>query len=137
MTIRTGRIVALIVTAIAIFLTVLVVSAPRAHAAVRHVEPATHSVRHQHVLYSERVGDHVMYVELNDGSTHRFTPCAYEDSVNCWWDSGSRGNHRGHSFVALGHRGTQVTLMYLERGYALLHDRVVGDGYHDNDGAGE
>lgn len=25
-------------------------------------------------------------------------PCAYEDSVNCFWNAGTSGNHRGHSF---------------------------------------
>lgn len=26
------------------------------------------------------------------------TPCAQEDSYNCFWDAGSRGNHAGYSF---------------------------------------
>jgi len=29
------------------------------------------------------------------------TPCATEDSANCYWDAQSRGNGRGHSFISL------------------------------------
>jgi hypothetical protein len=26
-------------------------------------------------------------------------PCKEEDSVNCYWNAGSAGNHQGHSFI--------------------------------------
>lgn len=29
------------------------------------------------------------------------TPCPTEDSVQCYWDSSTRGNRAGHSFIAL------------------------------------
>lgn len=36
------------------------------------------------------------------------TPCATEDSDNCYWDANSRGNHSGQSFVAV-----NGTILYL------------------------
>jgi hypothetical protein len=29
------------------------------------------------------------------------TPCPYEDSMNCYWDAGTAGNGRGHSFYSI------------------------------------
>lgn len=30
------------------------------------------------------------------------TPCATEDSANCYWDASSRGNGMGTSFIDIG-----------------------------------
>jgi len=42
-------------------------------------------------------------------------PCKYEDSVNCYWDAGSAGNHKGHSFVVRQFPGGKhmVCVMYV------------------------
>jgi hypothetical protein len=29
------------------------------------------------------------------------TPCAVEDSNNCYWDASTRGNQQGYSFVTI------------------------------------
>ena len=41
----------------------------------------------------------VYRVTLDDGSTHDLPGCEDEDSTNCFWDAGERGNGIGHSFA--------------------------------------
>lgn len=43
-------------------------------------------------------------------------PCPQEDSVNCRWDAGARGNHRGHSFIVRKLPGTagMVCVFYIK-----------------------
>jgi hypothetical protein len=48
-------------------------------------------------------------------------PCAYEDSVNCYWDAGDTGNGGGHSFFAVRVRD-QVCVLYGEDRYARRHN---------------
>lgn len=54
------------------------------------------------------------------------TPCAYEDSVNCYWNAGEMGNGHGHSFVVRwmpGPKGERlVCVLYNERKFARHHD---------------
>lgn len=64
-------------------------------------------------------------------------PCPQEDSFNCYWDAGSRGNDIGHSFYAIrmpGPRkvGGQVCVIYWQRSFGRhwnYCDGPVGD--HD------
>jgi hypothetical protein len=44
-------------------------------------------------------------------------PCKSEDSVNCFWNANSRGNHRGHSFIVREMPGSKhmVCVMYLKK----------------------
>ena len=49
-------------------------------------------------------------------------PCAYEDSVNCYWDAGDTGNGGGHSFFAVRVRD-QVCVLYGDDRYARRHNR--------------
>jgi hypothetical protein len=49
-------------------------------------------------------------------------PCAYEDSVNCYWDAGEAGNGSGHSFFAVRVRD-QVCVLYGDDRYARRHNR--------------
>ncbi|MFT3872640.1 MAG: hypothetical protein QM714_08335 [Nocardioides sp.] len=49
------------------------------------------------------------------------TPCAYEDSANCYWNAGEQGDGQGHSFYVrkFPHR---TCWMYVQRAYAKKHD---------------
>ncbi len=55
------------------------------------------------------------------------TPCAVEDSVNCYWDAGRRGNKRGRSFYIRDLRGPLTCLFYVDRKYAWKHDSCFPD----------
>lgn len=81
---------------------ILVAAIPSpAHSAVTPLEGADSHPRHVRVAYAEPLTRGHVYVELNNGATYRFTPCAREDSRNCYWDAQTRGNGHGHSFVNL------------------------------------
>lgn len=43
-------------------------------------------------------------------------PCPEEDSVNCYWDAGTSGNHKGHSFMVRQFPGRRhmVCVMYVK-----------------------
>lgn len=62
------------------------------------IEPADRVVKTQRVVYAEQQGRR-LYVELNNGATYSMRPCRYEDSRNCFWSAGQRGNGVGTSFV--------------------------------------
>lgn len=51
-------------------------------------------------------------------------PCPEEDSVNCRWDAGDRGNHRGHSFIVRKVPGAagMVCVFYVKRADARRWD---------------
>lgn len=40
---------------------------------------------------------------------HNWEPCPTEDSTNCYWDAGTRGNGEGQSFIAF----TDDIVLYL------------------------
>lgn len=52
------------------------------------------------------------------------TPCAQEDSNNCYWDAGKAGNGRGHSFYAVAFPGSKgiTCVMYWQPKYAKHHN---------------
>lgn len=52
------------------------------------------------------------------------TPCAQEDSSNCYWDAGAAGDHRGHSFYSI-RVGDRDCLIYWEDRYAKHHNRCI------------
>lgn len=74
---------------------------PKADAAVTQVEKRDRPVKAVKVVYAERLEGGRLYYELNNGATFVTTACQYEDSRNCWWNAGKRGNGVGHSFVDL------------------------------------
>lgn len=53
------------------------------------------------------------------------TPCADEDSINCYWDAHLQGNGYGHSFYSVrvggltptGHRIRRDCIIYWDRSY--------------------
>ncbi len=55
------------------------------------------------------------------------TPCYYEDSVNCYWDAGRRGNGVGQSFYIRDMPGPTTCLFYVNRKYAKKHDSCFPD----------
>lgn len=57
------------------------------------------------------------------------TPCEYEDSVNCYWDAGSQGNKKGHSFYVRYFPGSahMVCVTYAQRWFAKKNDYCTGD----------
>lgn len=58
-----------------------------------------------------------------EGMRH-FHTCAYEDSVRCWWNSGTMGNKSGNSFVAVVREGW-TCLAFLDPTYAATYDRCI------------
>lgn len=48
------------------------------------------------------------------------TPCPEEDSVNCYWDAGTAGNGRGHSFYSI-RVGARDCVIYWDRAYNRSH----------------
>jgi hypothetical protein len=44
------------------------------------------------------------------------TPCAQEDSINCFWDAGNAGNGVGHSFYSV-RVGNKMCTIYTDRAY--------------------
>lgn len=57
------------------------------------------------------------------------TPCAFEDSVNCYWDASKHGNGEGHSFFAIRYGKSGVLVRYWDRSYGRKHDKVLTDGW--------
>lgn len=47
------------------------------------------------------IGMHLTPANRHLIPTYLDHPCGYEDSINCYWDAGAEGNHRGHSFFAV------------------------------------
>lgn len=66
------------------------------------VEPADRSPRTVRVVYVEQAMPGRWMVELNNGASYRLPGCRFEDSRNCVWDAGTRGNGRGRSFTDVG-----------------------------------
>lgn len=111
----TWRIIALLVTGAAVFVTMLAASTSKADAAGSLVP---------HVASSHGVKGGLL-VTFTSGRRKMFTPCFYEDSVGCFRDAtlatyGSNG--RGHSYVSV-RREDATCIAYLERSYARTHDR--------------
>jgi hypothetical protein len=52
------------------------------------------------------------------------TPCKVEDSSNCFWDSGERGNHSGHSFFSIRVEGKDC-IVYWDDRYARHHNHCI------------
>lgn len=57
------------------------------------------------------------------------TPCEYEDSVNCYWDAGGSGNHKGHSFYVryVPGKAHMVCVFYTQAKFARWHDYCERD----------
>lgn len=53
------------------------------------------------------------------------TPCALEDSGDCYWDAGSMGSGTGHSFYAVCLGNGRTAVLYWQPRYARTHDRTV------------
>src|SRR3954471_23215258 len=53
--------------------------------------------------------------------------CKYEDSANCFWNAGTTGNGRGHSFYAVLTRTREVCLLYTDDRYAKHHNHCISD----------
>jgi hypothetical protein len=51
-------------------------------------------------------------------------PCPTEDSRNCFWDAGERGNHKGHSFFAIP-VGRTTCLVYWDDAYSKHHNYCI------------
>lgn len=49
------------------------------------------------------------------------TPCAQEDSTNCYWNAREQGDGRGHSFYAVTRSGISCHF-YVQRRFARRHD---------------
>ena len=47
-----------------------------------------------------------LIVNRNNNAWTDLRKCPTEDSERCYWNARLRGNHRGHSFVQLGRKGT-------------------------------
>jgi hypothetical protein len=62
------------------------------------------------------------------------TPCEYEDSVNCYWDAGTMGNKKGHSFYVryLPGKAHMTCVFYTQRYYAKRHDYCTGNDVLDS-----
>lgn len=58
------------------------------------------------------------------------TPCAYEDSPNCFWNAEVAGNGDGHSFYSIqakvGRRWMQCTI-YAQTRYGAKHNYCRGN----------
>ena len=59
-------------------------------------------------------------------------PCKWEDSIQCYWNAGTMGNGRGHSFYAirLGNTpkgGVRVAIVYWDREYNIKNGYVVSN----------
>lgn len=62
-------------------------------------------VKRSPVVLVQQIGTNNQFaVVLRNGHTWVVPRCKYEDSRNCWWDAGKRGNKRGHSFADLNGR---------------------------------
>lgn len=55
------------------------------------------------------------------------TPCAWEDSVDCYWDASEQGNGKGHSFYSIC-ADNHLVVLYWQKRYAKKHNRVIGGG---------
>ena len=88
-----------IATLIIAALAVLVAPSPGAHAA------PSKKYRHSPVVLVQQIGNANQYaVVLRNGHTWIVPRCRLEDSRNCWWDAGKRGNRSGRSFADLNGR---------------------------------
>lgn len=63
-------------------------------------------------------------VEVAHHMTFMTTPCAMEDSINCYWDASVRGNGQGHSFYSI-----RVGNMNCIKYWASRYDRTHGKCY--------
>ena len=52
------------------------------------------------------------------------TPCAYEDSSNCFWDAGAAGDQHGHSFYSI-RVGDQDCIVFWDNRYARRHNHCI------------
>lgn len=56
------------------------------------------------------------------------TPCAYEDSVNCYWIA-RHPERGGQSFFAIRVGKSGVVIRYWDRAYGRKHDKFLPDGW--------
>ena len=68
--------------------------------AVRLEAPKRH-VEHVRVTYVQQARRGRVWVEFNTGSLWSLPTCKHEDSNNCYWAAGKRGNHQGRSSARL------------------------------------
>lgn len=69
-----------------------------------HAAPSK-KVKRSPVALVQQIGTNNQFaVVLRNGHTWIVPRCKYEDSRNCWWDAGKRGNKRGKSFADLNGR---------------------------------
>lgn len=57
------------------------------------------------------------------------TPCAQEDSSDCYWDASKAGNGVGHSFYAVRTAHGRVCVLYWGDRYARHHNHCTRDAY--------
>jgi len=89
--------------AIAVAALAVTFSATPSHAAVYPVEDASHRVNHLRVVNVEfEYRNALLYVEFNDGSAAKYTPCWWRGQKgNCYWVPAARVNTYGHSWVVV------------------------------------